>query len=114
MSMAILVRMEDGKPIIVIGGSHAMVPLVYPVAEKARSNFPALHDAAFGPLEWGGDIDLGFLDSDQFGILYSLTCEEYQLFLEANPDSEKVSGKLAMWKEYLAALESDPRRTVSR
>ena len=89
-----------------------MLGLVVPTAEETKESHPDIYAESFAPLEWGGDVDLSRLTSDQFQTVYELSRAAYDEFLAkfSTAESRKaVSGTHAKWVEYLQALESDPR-----
>lgn len=113
MSLSILISFSD-SPSMILGGSHAMVPLVAEVAEYMKNNRPDIYAAAFEQLEWGGNVDLGDLNKEDFAAVYAATLRSYETFLSSMPREEiqeKEPGVLKKWQEYIKALEADPRFT---
>lgn len=111
MSLAILISHSEA-PSIIVGGSHAMVPLVADVAEHMKNFHPNIYKRAFESLEWAGDVDLSELDEHDFSIVYDASRSSYERFLSdmaASGRDLNGSGVYQMWQEYLKALEADPR-----
>lgn len=109
MSLSILVSYSD-SPNMILGGSHAMVPLVAEVAEYMKECHPSIYTAAFEELEWGGNVDLSGLGESDFVTVYDASRASYEKFLALMDDIEqKEPGVFKMWQKYLAAMEADPR-----
>jgi hypothetical protein len=111
MSLAILVR-ERPEQVIIVGGTHATLPLVAGVADYMQTHDPAIYATAFEALEWNGDVYLSDLNSQDFKKVVEATRAAYQEFLNACSEGEAEEehpGIYRQWQEYLAALDSDPR-----
>src|SRR3954467_6110353 len=109
MSLSFLVNYSD-SPTMILGGSHAMVPLVAEVAEYMKKRHPNIYTAAFEELEWGGNVDLSELAESDFVTVYDASRNSYEKFLNCIEDAEKNEpGVFKKWQEYLNAMEADPR-----
>jgi hypothetical protein len=113
MSIWVLIRnsSDELEPVSVLGGSPSMLFLLDMPARKIKKSYPEIYDKAFSSLEWS-EVHLENLDADQFKVVYEITRDAYEDFLEefpSNVEPDPVVGPRLMWQEYMAALEGDPR-----
>ena len=109
MSTSIFIRGPEhsGRCVKVGGGTLSVAPLVDGVGRALKQSDPEIYETAFQAL-FGGDVYFDLLNPFQFRRVYELTIEEYEKYA-SRPPREDRKAMDDNWKEYLEALERDPR-----
>ena|ERR1051325_3844815 len=111
MSTYIIVRRDEstGETVTVLGDTSRLMPLTDDVGEMLREAHPQIYEKAFASLAWG-NLYLDELTPAEFRIVYDLTSARCSALLD-KPTGGKEMDSIAMatWRDYMAALESDPR-----